>query len=89
MNTYKKSNESNSSFHKTSNTTYLKISFNPTGRKKQKNGASFCLNLIPRQNKKTSDTIHNYTQNIKLHSIKSPLNIENNKKSKTQKIIFR
>lgn len=89
MNTYKKSNESNSSFHKTSNTTYLKISFNPTGRKKQKNGASFCLNLIPRQNKKTSDTIHNYTQNIKLHSIKSPLNIENNKKSKTQKIILK
>ena len=89
INISNKSNESDSSFNKTSNTTYLKISMNPTRRKKLKNGASFCLNLIPRQNKKNSETLHNYTQNIILHKFKSSLDIENNKKSKTQKIILK
>ena len=85
---YKNVSASNSSLNKTSNQTYLKISSYQTGIKNQKNGASFCLNLIENQNNIKLDTNHNYTQHIILHTAKNK-KIINEEESKIQKIILK
>ena len=85
---YKNSSESSSSLNKTSNQTYLKVSLYPTGVKEQKNGASFCLNLIKNQNRQKIDNINNYTQRIILHTAKNKKTIDE-EESKIQKIILK
>jgi hypothetical protein len=85
---YKNSSESSSSLNKTSNQTYLKVSLYPTGVKEQKNGASFCLNLIKNQNRQKIDNINNYTQRIILHTVKNKKTIDD-EESKIQKIILK
>ena len=85
---YKNDSASNSSLNKTSNQTYLKISSYQTGIKNQKNGASFCLNLIENQNNIKLGTNHNYTQHIILHTAKNK-KIINEEESKIQKIILK
>ena len=84
-NFYKDTSKSISSLNKTSNQTYLKISFYPTGIKTQKNGASLCLNLIHNQNKQKIEGRNNYTQHIILHTAKNKkrINEERNKIQKT------
>ena len=84
---YTNSSESSFSLNKTSNQTYLKISLYPTGIKEQKNGASFCLNLIKNKNRQKIDTFNNYTQRIILHTVKNKNTIKE-EESKIQKIIL-
>ena len=85
---YKNSSESSSSLNKTSNQTYLKVSLYPTGGREQKNGASFCLNLIKNKNQQKINTINNYTQHIILHTVENKKKISE-EESKIQKIILK
>ena len=85
---YKNLSESSSSLNKTSNQTYLKVSLYPTGGREQKNGASFCLNLIKNKNQQKINTINNYTQHIILHTVENKKKISE-EESKIQKIILK